>query len=397
MILFLGSITGGKEIMNKRELENIIGKKLGAEIDELKTATDVFIQSVSEYISVGDTIRIPDIGMFQLKKIEKGFSEDSVRSSFRLFYVPLTFKKGISDIIAFNVVPDLKKRDNSIDGVFSISIGKPLIPLTETGRNGIIDQSSKIMAKGSYREKSIEILENAIHLKDFKLDISPSLLQEDIIQSVLQEEEDKQSKEIDLELSSIPWDFGIPIEPENLDEKVKEQKAELNDNRSQSGLKNKVNDNEEENKLPEDQLKTISNEIQEDNVRILTNREEELSNSINQNELRNIENEIPDEIEQETEEKTIEPPEPEGTNKISESDITDSEKDIENIEGEKKKSFRLLWLIIFIVILIAAALLYYFFIYQNSKRNNLSNFNTQIKYRASVLVENNNLKKDSLI
>jgi nucleoid DNA-binding protein len=61
--------------MNKLELENIIGNKLGVSGKEQKIATDVFIQSVSEYIECGDTIRIPDIGIFQLRKTEKSLKK----------------------------------------------------------------------------------------------------------------------------------------------------------------------------------------------------------------------------------------------------------------------------------------------------------------------------------
>jgi nucleoid DNA-binding protein len=373
--------------MNKLELENIIGNKLRVSGKEQRIAMNVFIQCVSEYIGCDETIRIPDIGIFQLRKTGKNLQTNSLknssRESFQLLYVPITYNKEISDVLAFSVSPQQKKKSGSIEEAFSISVGKPLIPLTGTGRDEHLIQSSFIMLQKNYSEKVLRLLEDAIHLKNFKLDFDLSTLQEDIIQSSMQEEEEGYAEDVDLEMPAIPWDFGIASETVIPKEKIEKEKIDSEEKKSRTHSTNEDINPES----PEEISLVQPDELQEDyesdeelinDKELISGGEDELSGEMKKEDLAEDSVGMNESMEANIESKSI-------------------KENVNNSDGEEnkkeKKSYRWLWLVIFLII-IAAGLYYYIFIYKSSKGNNIINQDSQLKYKTPALVKGYSSKKD---
>lgn len=203
--------------MKKEELINKISATLSAADKEITVAFDVFLQKVAELLGVNESIRIPEIGIFQLKKRKNGESDNAEKSSFFLLFVPLKYdKRDLNEVLVFQVNPQNKEVHGFDDSVFSISVDKPLIPISGQKKNEFLVQSSYIMLQKSFEDKVDSLLSKSIQLNDFNIDYNPLVLSNDVKkQPVFNSENDTEPSLTESETEHIAWNFGTESgEPE---------------------------------------------------------------------------------------------------------------------------------------------------------------------------------------
>ncbi|MCU7494485.1 MAG: hypothetical protein HF314_12850 [Ignavibacteria bacterium] len=207
--------------MKKEELVNIISQRLSSQGRETTVAFDVFLQKVAESLEVNESVKIPDVGIFQLKRKGNLSAADSAargKSSFYLLFVPLKFnRKDKNEVLAFQVNPRNVKRAEIDDEVFSLSVDQPVIPVTEQARKDFLVHSSYLMLQKNFEDRVESILSNSVNLSDFEIEYNFSSMPEENRGEYPSGMEKETLKE---ESESIPWDFG---EDEAVEESVPEE------------------------------------------------------------------------------------------------------------------------------------------------------------------------------
>ncbi|HEX2960262.1 MAG TPA: SPOR domain-containing protein [Ignavibacteriales bacterium] len=193
--------------MKKEELVNIISARLSSQGKETAVAFDVFLQKVAESLEVNESVKIPEVGIFQLKK--KGTLDESGsqgKGSFYLLFVPLKYnRKDKNEVLAFQVNPRNLKKTEIDDDVFSLSVDQPVIPVTEQARKEFLVHSSYLMMQKNFEDRVDGMLLNSVNLSDFEIDHNFSAIPEEN-KFGLAPEPEKEAETEDNE--SIPWDFG---------------------------------------------------------------------------------------------------------------------------------------------------------------------------------------------
>ncbi|MGE5352202.1 MAG: SPOR domain-containing protein [Acidobacteriota bacterium] len=214
--------------MKKEELVNIISARLSSQGKETAVAFDVFLQKVAESLEVNESVKIPEVGIFQLKR--KGSLDESGsqgKGTFYLLFVPLKYnRKDKNEVLAFQVNPRNIKKTEIDDDVFSLSVDQPVIPVTEQAKKEFLVHSSYLMMQKNFEDKVDSLLINSVNLSDFEIDHNFSSIPEEN-KFDLSPENGKEPEIEDNE--SIPWDFGeeeSPILGENTLETPDEKKEE---------------------------------------------------------------------------------------------------------------------------------------------------------------------------
>lgn len=147
------------------DLQKRIAEVLGVSSSEKELAYDIIISKIADNLEVDITLKVPRIGFFQLREDEsqnKGsliftpFSEDITKNTRTLYLtieVPGRTKKNI---------------DNDSD-VFSIGVGKPLIPLSHDLNPQAESETSYAILKRSIEERVNEIIAESDYLPNFNI------------------------------------------------------------------------------------------------------------------------------------------------------------------------------------------------------------------------------------
>jgi nucleoid DNA-binding protein/cell division septation protein DedD len=121
--------------MTKAEIIRKIAKRAGVQDLDAKIFFEVFLRKVSLQLNPGETIRIKNIGYLQMRtgKIKSSSAIDSnqVLADLILFH-PL--QKDLDETdgnIIFNIPYRTEEEYNVIDSYFTLSFGKPVIPLKD--------------------------------------------------------------------------------------------------------------------------------------------------------------------------------------------------------------------------------------------------------------------------
>ncbi len=122
--------------MNKAEIIRKISKKAGVPDTEAKKFFEIFLKNASDLLKPGESLKISGVGLFQLRvgQIEnrtKRNTEDQYIYSDLIVFInqdPDEEKEGEEEVI-FNVPSVIEEAGQFIDSYFSLSIGKPIIPL----------------------------------------------------------------------------------------------------------------------------------------------------------------------------------------------------------------------------------------------------------------------------
>ncbi len=152
--------------MNLAELQKRVADVLGVSVSQKELAFEIFSEKVSETLDEGITLKVPRIGYFQLKSI----SQDD-NGAHQLIFSPLQedFSKE-SKALYLTIDLILKTKDSfEFDStVFSIGVGKPLIPLEEKNLSHD-SETSFAMLKKSIEERVKELITESDRIPNFSI------------------------------------------------------------------------------------------------------------------------------------------------------------------------------------------------------------------------------------
>ncbi|MGA8263446.1 MAG: HU family DNA-binding protein [Ignavibacteriaceae bacterium] len=123
--------------MTKAELIRKIAKRAGVPDSEAKVFFEIFLKKSSDLLSPGEAIFLKGFGHFQLRKGKirtsipetESSDKDSIFVELMVYYPTKLREEEVKEEIVFNV-PVLKyEKYNPLDSHFSLSIGKPVIPV----------------------------------------------------------------------------------------------------------------------------------------------------------------------------------------------------------------------------------------------------------------------------
>jgi len=158
--------------MTKAELIRKIAKRAGVPDSEAKLFFEIFLKKSSELLAPGQAVLLKGFGHFQFKKgkIRPETSQlgqtgrESIFVDLMAYYPLRQLEEEISDNLIFNI-PSLQFENfNSIDSFFSLSFGKPVIPLKGVKVNEIfipltgLELRNLIEAKVDKLVKELEII-----------------------------------------------------------------------------------------------------------------------------------------------------------------------------------------------------------------------------------------------
>lgn len=123
--------------MTKAELIRKVAKNVGVPDSDAKIFFELFLKRISALVEIGQSIFVKDFGYFHLIKgsikkavpsvLNNEISEEAVE--FVLFSEDKDLRRSDTKGLVFNI-PFFDEEDyHPIDSAFSLSIGKPLIPL----------------------------------------------------------------------------------------------------------------------------------------------------------------------------------------------------------------------------------------------------------------------------
>ncbi len=125
--------------MKKAELVRNISKAAGVPDTEAKVFFEIFLRRAADLLKPGQTFKLKDFGFFNYRKARiksktvSHFDEapEIVYLDLLLFSEKDDFSKTTTDYLIFNVPQKESVDYNPVDSLFSISIGKPIIPLKD--------------------------------------------------------------------------------------------------------------------------------------------------------------------------------------------------------------------------------------------------------------------------
>lgn len=174
-------------------LINKISRELNISGSEKNFAFEVFINRISESLKFDETIKIPRLGFFQLKK---GNATDS--NSDTLVFVPFNKLTETEDFAFINI--PVKKKDNefnkAIEDLFSLSINKPIISI-DISKKESLDYSTSLFKLQKYLEENInelikksDFLEGLNLWEDFVVNNEMDFIEERTDENELEEKDD---------------------------------------------------------------------------------------------------------------------------------------------------------------------------------------------------------------
>jgi hypothetical protein len=254
--------------MNLTDLQIKIAEVLGVSVSQKELAYETFIYKVFESLHEGITLKVPRIGLFQLKAADS--SNGPTRS---IVFSALTedFDRDSKNLyLTLSVTPKSKDASEFDLNVFSIGVGKPLLPLTDDDTPD--SETSYAMLRKSVEERAKELIIESDQIPNF------DLFEGYYGQSIAAAEK---NKDIDQTLSNLTEDL------DNVNEEEPEKKAEpITDEHLLTSLVNDTPDSvsntsevesieeqaEEEEPVEiiriEDEVQTIPNETQDEHKEV---------------------------------------------------------------------------------------------------------------------------------
>jgi cell division protein FtsN len=187
--------------MDLKELQIKSAEVLGVSNSQRELAFETFIEKVSESLNEGITLKVPRIGFFQLKTDNKSSSKSIIFSPHSEDFTRETKNLYLTIDLA-------KKWKNSTEfdsNVFSIGVGKPLLPLTVEELPNTA--TSFAMLKKSIEERAKELIAESDQIPNFDLF-------EDYYK--FNDAGEDQEKEINLTLSGLSSDIMKVVDPHEI-------------------------------------------------------------------------------------------------------------------------------------------------------------------------------------
>lgn len=238
--------------MSKEEFLQKIAEMFGAEGNDARVALSVFLQKISESLELNGSVKIPDLGIFQLKRknAQKEFaagkedplfrfvnktdnllfnisgdapaadnetvSENLYESPYYLIFMPLKYEnKEEGKVLCFRM-QNLDKQETDVnDSVFDLSVKKPLIPVSASAKKELMMKSSFLLQQKGFEEKADGILSGAVSLSNFNIKYT-RINEADVVDNAgaMSEfpeviPENEESLELEAEISSLAPEDGV--------------------------------------------------------------------------------------------------------------------------------------------------------------------------------------------
>lgn len=243
-------------MLNKKELIKKLSQKAGVYESEGKIFFEIFIQYLSGRLNPGEVLKVNDVGYFKYAKGKSKQENDQLYNSgsgiekIDIMLVNDEIEK-LPDINSNNIfiIPRQKTgEEDNLDSHLSLSIGKPLIPIS-----GVIENETFIPKSGPelqqyFNSKAEMLFSSSEKINDYAGE-AEIILSEDFLESssgiepgesdsVTGQTTDKReqlSTEASEEIKSKAWDFGENIS----DEVQKNIFSESEEKENESGLEEK--------------------------------------------------------------------------------------------------------------------------------------------------------------
>ncbi|MHB1686205.1 MAG: SPOR domain-containing protein [Ignavibacteriaceae bacterium] len=144
--------------MTKAELIRKLARKAGAPDSEAKIFFEIFLRKASEILKLGEAIKLKSFGYFQFRRgMIKNISSSagSIKNlayADLMVFTPLNESEEANENLIFNIPSSRDEEFHYVDLYFSLSIGKPVIPL-----KGVIDTEFFVPPTGIELRKLIQI------------------------------------------------------------------------------------------------------------------------------------------------------------------------------------------------------------------------------------------------
>lgn len=151
--------------MTITELQKRIAEVLGVSSSEKELAFNILITKIAEHLESDLTLKVPRIGFFQLKENNSDVKET-------LIYTPFSeeLKKNATTLYLTIDIPNKLYRNTENDSdVFSIGVGKPLLPLSSDLSPQTESETSYVILKRSIEERVNEIIAESDILPNFNI------------------------------------------------------------------------------------------------------------------------------------------------------------------------------------------------------------------------------------
>ncbi|MCX6174302.1 MAG: SPOR domain-containing protein [Ignavibacteriales bacterium] len=150
--------------MKLAELQKKVTDVLGVSVSQKELSFEIFIENISEVLGEGITLKVPRIGFFQQKAVSTGNDVS------QLIFSPLPedFTHEMHNLyLTIEVLPKVKTKLEFDATVFSIGVGKPLLPLS-------IDEfpdteTSYAMLRKSIEERVKELIAESDQIPNFSI------------------------------------------------------------------------------------------------------------------------------------------------------------------------------------------------------------------------------------
>ncbi len=381
--------------MTKAELIRKIAKQSGVPDTEAKLFFEIFLRKTAGVTEQGDALSVPEFGYFLPKKGKmntSNFEGENIDVFLDLIvFKPVKDEK--QDSLIFNVPEGNSNGSQLVDSYFSLSIGKPVIPL-----QGVKDIDFFLPPSGNELRRLIEskvekLIDESEVIKNFKTGNDIVIINKDIFdQSQLEmnynsskneNENIENESEIDIEdsidFNEVNWnssrDLSKEMEEESLLDLGKDYDSVFEE--ETSGLSWNFGNVADENYYsPKEGTETKEPELNAEEINKVNNSFTEENKSESENEIKDEQNEsdseqsITDVIGEEISENKIE----EESSEFNEEELKVSEKKIsyENKLHKERKSNTWIFILIALILLAAA----YFFITSMNKKQPASNSNS---------------------
>ncbi len=156
--------------MNKQNLILKMAENLGVSRTQKDLAFKIFIDKVTSLLNYGEAIKIPEIGVFQLKKEPVVAGKSGHGASSRIIFSP-TYSASSDEKLSLFLTIDVEEHSRVsreyTDKIFSLGIGKPLIPVSNTLKGNVA--TDELYIQKSIQERINDLLARSEKLESFDL------------------------------------------------------------------------------------------------------------------------------------------------------------------------------------------------------------------------------------
>ncbi len=238
--------------MTRAELIRKIAKQNGVPDYEAKYFFETFLQKVSSALSSDQALKVDSFGYFQKRRaVIEASSNDKLSpvlsgsGGLQNDVILFSSEDGSSASLIFNLPAGADKKINTADSLFSLSIGKPVIPLEGVKSNDILYLPTGIELKKLVESKAEKLFEGS-EIVSRKISDGDILVIKKSFHSELDSSEDQfmvdltgessdtaiRSSGIDSsktsEFEHVAWDFGEDLSKQIEEESILDVSGEVN-------------------------------------------------------------------------------------------------------------------------------------------------------------------------